>query len=126
MSNQAKATQSKISLTVPKQQTIHKLANVGSIKPLDKLFIRAYFRFRSHEFKAGWLKHYLHKWKELTSGKEILQTVLGLGLEFLGDLPVEHNSYIPQFSKKDESAVDLVIKKLFAKDVITKCEDEVD
>ena len=33
--------------------------------------------------------------------------MLGLKLEFLGDLPIKHNSYIPQFSKKDESAIDL-------------------
>ena len=60
----------------------------------------------------------------MTSDKEILQTVLGLKLEFLGDPPVKHNSCIPQFSKEDESAVDLEIKKLLAKGVITKCENE--
>ena len=63
-------------------------------------------------------------WKKLTSDKEILQTVLGLKLEFLGDPPVKYNSYIPQFSKQDESATDLVIQKLLAKGVITKCEHE--
>ena len=45
----------------------------------------------------------------LTSDKKILQTVLGLKLEFLGDPPVKHNSYIPQFSKEDEAATDLEI-----------------
>ena len=60
----------------------------------------------------------------MPSDKKILQTVSGLKLEFLGDPLVEHNSYIPQFSKKDESAVDLEIKKLLAKGVITKCEHE--
>ena len=47
----------------------------------------------------------------------------GLKLEFLGDPPVKQNSYIPQFSKEDESAVDLEIKKLLAKGVIIKCEN---
>ena len=60
----------------------------------------------------------------MTSDKEILQTVSGLKLEFLGDPPVKYNSYIPQFSKEDESAVDLDIKKLLEKGVITKCENE--
>ena len=60
----------------------------------------------------------------MTSDKEILQTVSGLKLEFLGDLPVKHNSYISQFSKEDEPAVDLEIKKLLAKGVITKCEHQ--
>ena len=60
----------------------------------------------------------------MTTDKEILQTVSGLKLEFLGDPPVKHNSYIPQFSKENESAVDLEIKKLLAKGVITKCEHE--
>ena len=69
-------TQSAISPTIPKQQTILELTNIVSIKPLDILSIKAYFRCRSNEFKAGKLKHYFHKWKELTSDKEILQTVL--------------------------------------------------
>ena len=60
----------------------------------------------------------------MTSGKEILQIVLSLKLEFLGDPPEKHNSYIPHFSKKDESAIDLEIQKLLAKVVITKCEHE--
>ena len=68
--------------------------------------IRAYLRSRSNEFKAGKLKHYFHKWKKLTSDKEILQTVLGLKLEFLGDPLVKRNSYKPQ-SSKDEYAIDL-------------------
>ena len=93
---------------------------------LDILSIKAYFRSRSNEFKAGKLKHYFHKWKELTSDKEILQTVLGLKLEFLGDPSEKHqkNSYIPQFSKEDESAINSEIQKLLAKGVITKCEHE--
>ena len=61
-------------------------------------------------------------WKKLTSDKEILQAVLGLKLEFLGDPPVK--SYIPQFSKQVESATNLEIQKLLVKDVITKCEHE--
>ena len=96
------------------------------MKPLDILSIREYFRSGSNEFKAGKLKHYFHKWKELTSDKEKLQTVMGLKLEFLGDPPVKHNSmnYILQFPKKDESAIDLEIQNLLPKGVITKCEHE--
>ena len=60
----------------------------------------------------------------MTSDKEMLQTVLGLKLEFLDDPPVKYNSYFPQFSKEDESSIDLEIQKLLAKDVITKCQDE--
>ena len=107
-----------------KEQTIQELTNIVSIKPLDIPSIRECFRSRSNEFKAGKLKHYSRKWKVLTSDKKILQTVLGLKLEFLGDPPVKHNSYIPQFSKEDEAATDLEIQKLLAKGVITKCEHE--
>ena len=57
----------------------------------------------------------------MTSDKEILETVWGLKLEILGDPPVKHNSYIPQFSKEDESVIDLEIQKPLAKGVITKC-----
>ena len=51
----------------------------------------------------------------MTSVKEILQSVLGLKLEFLGDSPVKHNSCISQFSKEDESAINLDVQKLSAK-----------
>ena len=50
--------------------------------------------------------------------------MLGLKHEFLDDPPVTHNAYIPQFSKEDESAIDLEMQKLLAKGVITKCEHE--
>ena len=56
-------TQSAISHTIPKQQTIQGLKNIVSKKPLDVLSIRAYFKSRNNEFKAGKLKRYLHKWK---------------------------------------------------------------
>ena len=46
-------TKSKISPIAPKQQAIQKLANVVSIKPLDILFMRTYFRFKSNKFIAG-------------------------------------------------------------------------
>ena len=42
----------------------------------------------------------------------------------MGDPPVKHNTYIPQFFKKDESAIDLEIQKNLAKGVITKREHE--
>ena len=119
-------TQNTILPTIPKQQTIQKLTNIVSIKPLEILSARAYFRSKSNEFNAGKLKHYFRKWKDLTSDKEILQTVLGLKLEYLGDPPKKHNSYIPQFSKKDQSAINLGIQKLLAKGVITKCEHLTD
>ena len=96
------------------------LTNIVSIKPLDTLSIRTYFRSRKNEFKADKLTNYFEKWKELTSDKYVLQVVYGLKLEFLGDPPVKHNFYIPQFSKEDEPAIDLEIQKLLAKDVITE------
>ena len=58
---------------------------------------------------------------ERNSGKEILQTVLGLKLEFLGE---KHKSYIPQFYKHDPSFIDLEIQKLLSKGVISKREHE--
>ena len=48
--------------------------------------------------------------------------MLALKLEFLGDPSIEHNSYIPKFSKEHESAINLEIQKLLAKNAITKCE----
>ena len=48
--------------------------------------------------------------------------MLGLKLKFLVDPPEKSNSYIPQFSKEDESAINLEIQKLLTKGFITKCE----
>ena len=50
--------------------------------------------------------------------------MLGLKPEFLGDPPAKQISYIPQFSKEDESVINLEIQKLLSKGVITKCEHE--
>ena len=50
--------------------------------------------------------------------------MLGVKLEFLGDLPANHNSYIPQFLKEEETAINLEFKKLLAKGVITTCKHE--
>ena len=95
---------------------MQELTNIVSIEPLDILSVRAYFKSRSNEFKAGKLKHY---------DKEILRTMLGLKLDFLGESSVKDNSYIPQFSKEDESAINLEIQKLLAKSVTTNCEHEI-
>ena len=54
----------------------------------------------NNEFKAGKLKRYFYKWKELTSNKEILQTVLGLKLEFSGDPPINITPIFLNFQKK--------------------------
>ena len=86
--------------TLPKIQLIQELRNIVSKKPLGIVSIRAYFRSRSNEFKAGKLKHYFNKWKELTSVKEILQKVLGLKLGFLGDPPENQNPIFVIFQKR--------------------------
>ena len=57
-------TQSTISPTIPKQQTTG-LTNILSIKHLDIMSIRTYFRSRCNEFKAGKLKHYFLSRKSL-------------------------------------------------------------
>ena len=59
--SQEQQTQSSISPTIPEHQTIQELTNiVVSVKPIDILSIRTYFRSRSNEFKAGKLKRYFH------------------------------------------------------------------
>ena len=63
-------------------------------------------------FKSAKLKD---KWNKLTGVKEILQSVLGLKLEILGDSSVKHNSCISQFSKEHESTINLDVQKLLAK-----------
>ena len=52
--------------------------------------------------------------------------MLGLKLESLGDPLVKYNFYIPQFSKENDSTIDLKIHNFLAKGVITKCDNETD
>ena len=52
--------------------------------------------------------------------------MLGLKLESSGDPLVKYNFYIPQFSKENDSTIDLKIHNFLAKGVITKCDNETD
>ena len=52
--------------------------------------------------------------------------MLGLKLESLGDPLVKYNFYIPQFSKENDSTIDLKIHNFLSKGVLTKCDNETD
>lgn len=53
----------------------------------DFLSIRAYLMSRNNAFKGAKSKYYFLEWKESINGKERLQTVSGLKLEFSSDAP---------------------------------------
>ena len=71
-------------------------------------------------FKAGVIKNHIHKWKEITSDKNILQMVQGSKIEFIDNiLPVQTklpNSFI--YDSKQKSIIDAEIEKLLQKEVI--------
>jgi hypothetical protein len=76
-------------------------------------------------FEAGRLKQFVTRWQQITSDREILQTVSGCTIEFeSGDLPVQTRPRKSVFNKSQSIAVDHEIEKLIKKHVIESCEPE--
>ncbi len=81
----------------------------------------------STPFCAGRLSKFLHKWEELTSDDEILQTVAGCVIEFNGGVPPTQNSKpLSNFNKEKSAIVDLEIQKLLEKQVLEHTTTEHD
>ena len=68
-------------------------------------------------FQAGNISHSLDAWKEMTSDKDILSTVMGMSIEFC-DKPIQH--YLPK-SARSEREIQIIsgeINKLLSKGVL--------
>ena len=75
---------------------------------------------RVQDYKAGNIQHYITAWRALTSDRHILDTVRdGLQLNFYGDPPEKEAFEYPR-SKKEFDVIDLEIKSLLTKGVITR------
>ena len=68
-------------------------------------------------FKGGFIKLYLHKWKELTSNMEVIDTVLGMPINITTNLPII-NKYQYPFNDKEGAFAEFKIRNLFKKGVI--------
>ena len=74
-------------------QLITQLKNSVSDFPLFiETTLRPYLQSRCDTFQAGNISHSLDVWKEMTSDKDILSTVMGMSIEF-SDKPIQH--YLP-------------------------------
>ena len=83
-----------------------------------------YFHGRTQTFKAGSLAAYSHKWHELTSDPEILETVTGQHIEF-DTVPMQEKPFMQtKLSDMQTDSVDLEIAQLLKKGVIQRSKHE--
>ena len=83
-----------------------------------------YFHGRTQTFKAGSLAAYSHKWHELTSDPEILETVTGQHIEF-DTVPMQGKPLMQtKLSDIQTVSVDLEIAQLLKKGVIQPSKHE--
>ena len=76
------------------------------------------------KIQGGRLKNYIKAWETTTEDPEIIETVLGLKLDFIDNLPSCSIIRNIGFSKIEETAIDNETGKLLAKQVIIKCSHE--
>jgi len=74
------------------------------------------------EFEGGSLYHHRKQWEELTSDKEVLQSISGLRIE-VQELPTQQRGSFPH-NHKTEKFVGEEIKKLLKKKVIERTSHE--
>ena len=70
-------------------------------------------------FQGGCIKDKLDEWCELTSDPEVLETVSGLPIDLLGDLPL-NASFQYTFGTKEHAFVVTEICRLLVKVVVEK------
>jgi len=84
--------------------------------------LRRYLTVKGQEFEGGSLYHHSKQWEELTSDKEVLQSISGLCIQ-VQDLPTQQKGSFPH-NHKNEKFVGEEIQKLFKKKVIERTSHE--
>ena len=76
--------------------------------------LRPYLQSRYDTFQTGNISHSLDAWKEMTSDKDILSTVMGMSIEFCGK-PIQH--YLPKSarSERETQIISAEVNKLLSK-----------
>ena len=84
--------------------------------PFIELNLKKYLIARCDTFAAGCIGHSLGAWKEITSDKEILSTVMGMKIVF-DEPPQQH--FLPTCKRpaSEEAVIDLEVEKLLSKSV---------
>lgn len=75
----------------------------------------------SIKFEAGRLKHFMNKWEEITSDKNILDIAQNCSIEFIDDIiPVQYPSSVRSVNanENDSNIIEAEIKNLLDKKVI--------
>ena len=87
--------------------------------------LKVYLASRAKNFKAGQLSNCYEEWKQITSDEDILATISGEKIEFMGHPPVQHSTPYSNALQQDQLClVEQEIKSLLEKEVIVKCEPE--
>ena len=73
--------------------------------------------------KAGRIKHHYQEWCQLTSDQEVLETILGLPVDVMGDLTANACYQYP-FGNKEHAFVEAEIKRLLHKGVVVNSKHE--
>ena len=68
-------------------------------------------------FTAGYIKQNIERWKDLTSDREVLSTVMGLKIEFKS-VPIQNQLHTTRLAANEMSIIDLEIQNLISKNVI--------
>ena len=97
------------------KQLITQLKNLVSDFPLFiETTLRPYHQSRSDTFQAGNISHSLDAWKEMTSDKDILSTVMGMSIQFC-DKPIQHYPLKSVRSERETQIISAEINKLLSK-----------
>lgn len=90
---------------------------VSNFLPFIESKLKKYLIARCDTFAAGCIGHSLGAWKEITSDREIISTVMGLKIDF-DEPPQQH--FLPTCKRpaSEEAVIDLEVKKLLSKSVI--------
>ena len=75
------------------------------------------------DFRGGRIQEFYHKWLEITSDPEILETVSGLAINLTGELP-HNNSFQYPFGDEEQKFVRTEVRRLLNKAVIVACGHE--
>jgi hypothetical protein len=78
-----------------------------------------YFEQACKEFKAGQVAKHFADWTKITSDREILSNISGVGIEVI-DMPTQHSFNVQKFQPHEYPILDGEISKLLSKGVITK------
>ena len=99
----------------PQKEILIPFEQALQVRDVDQ--IKAHLKISVDKLQGGCIKLYLHKWKELTSDMEVINTVSGMPINIASNLPTI-NKYQYPFNDKEDAFIDSEIQNLLKKGVI--------